>query len=228
MEKTFAVIGLGTFGLQLCNTLAAEGVTVIAIDNDAALVERVSEVVTQAVLLDATDPDALTGAPLENVDVAIVAIGSQIEASILATALLKRRVVPYIIARAISDLHHQVLRQLGANEVINIEVDEGIRLARRLVSPDVLSRFPISKDMSVAELYVPETIAGASLVELDLRGRYGVNVVSVKRIKIDVDEFGTPQRREEVSFPGPKDRLERDDTILIIGLNKDIERFRNL
>ena len=228
MHRTFAVVGLGTFGRQLCETLAEKGATVIAIDNDAALVDRVKQIVTQAVLVDATDPDGLAGAPLEEVDVAIVAMGDSVEASILATALLKKLAVPYVVARAISDLHQQVLRQVGADEVVNIEIDEGIRVANRLFSPDVLDQFAISSEISVSELYVPQAIVGATLSELDLRNRYQVNVVSLKRYRVDIDEYGNPKRREQIIFPDPGDAFERDDTILVVGRNDDIERFKQL
>lgn len=228
MEKAFAVVGLGTFGRQVCETLARKGATVIAIDNDPALVDRVKQTVTQAVLVDATDPDGLASAPLEDVDIAVVAIGDNVEASILATTLLKKLAVPYVVARAISDLHHEVLRQVGADEIVNIEIDEGTRIANRLIAPDVLEQLPISSEISVSELYVPEAIVGASLAELDLRNRYQVNVVSVKRVRMEVDELGNPRRREQVIFPGPDDVLERDDTILVVGRNDDIERFKEL
>ncbi|TVQ19986.1 MAG: TrkA family potassium uptake protein [Spirochaetaceae bacterium] len=228
MDKTFAVIGLGTFGRQLCETLAEKGATVIAVDNDPSLVDRVKQIVTQAVLLDATDPDGLSGAPLEEVDVAIVAMGDSVEASILATALLKKLAVPYVVSRAISDLHQQVLRQVGADEVVNIEIDQGIRVANRLISPDVLDQFAISSEISVSELYVPQAIVGATLAALDLRNRYQVNVVSVKRNRVEVDEYGNPKRLEQILFPGPGDTFERDDTILVVGRNDDIERFKQL
>ena len=115
MDKTFAVIGLGTFGYKLCEVLSDKGAKVIAIDNDAGLVDRVRAMVTQAVLVDATDQEGIGNAPLEDVDVAIVAIGDNMEASILATALLKQNAVPYVVSRAISELHQKVLQRVGAD-----------------------------------------------------------------------------------------------------------------
>ena len=228
MQKTFAVIGLGTFGRQVCEVLASRGGKVIAIDNDPELIDRVKQTVTQAVLVDATDEVALAGAPLSDVDVAVVAIGDNVEASILATALLKKFAVPYVVARAISGLHQEVLRQVGADEVVNIEIDVGTRLAGRLIAPDVLEQFPLSADSSVAELYVPASIANATLAELDLRGKYRVNVVSLKRTEVAVDELGNPERSETIIFPGPSDRLLPDDTMVVVGRNRDIERFKAL
>lgn len=228
MEKTFAVIGLGTFGRRVCEVLAEKGGTVIALDNDPELVDRLTQTVTQAVLVDATDEEGLSNAPLEDVDVAVVAIGDNVEASILATALLKKMAVPYVLARATSDLHQQVLRRVGADEVVNVEIDEGSRIASRLIAPQVLDQYPVTADISIAELYVPSILAGASLAKLDMRNRYRVNVVSIKRTDVNVDELGNPDRRETVVFPGPDDILKAEDIILVVGRNADIDAFRQL
>ena len=228
MNKTFAVIGLGTFGRQVAEVLAQKGGTVIALDNDPVLVDSVKQSVTQAVHVDATDERALANAPLEDVDIAIVAVGDNIEASILATAILKKMAVPYVVARAVTDLHAEVLRQVGADEVVNVEIDEGTRVASRLIAPDILDRIPISADISVAELPVPETIAGASIASLDLSGRYHVNLVSIKRTTVDVDELGNPDRRETVLSPDATETLDAQDTILVVGRNKDIDEFGQL
>ena len=228
MDKTFAVIGLGTFGRQVAEVLTEKGGTVIALDNDPVLVERVKQSVTQAVHVDATDEDALSNAPLQDVDIAIVAMGDSIEASILTTAILKKMAVPYVVARAVSDLHGEVLRRVGADEVVNIEIDEGTRIATRLIAPDILDRIPMSADISVAELPVPSAIVGASLADLDLRTRYRVNVVSIKRTRVEVDELGNPNRQEVVVFPGAGDNLEAEDTTVVVGRNKDIDEFGQL
>lgn len=228
MEKVFAVIGLGTFGQSVCRVLADRGAKVIAMDSDPELIERIKETVTQAVLVDATDADALTSAPLADVDIAVVAIGTDVQSSILTTALLKEFAVPYVLARAISDLHHRVLRQVGADEVVNIEVDSGTRVANRLVAPDILDEFPISADISIAEVRVPANITGSTLTELDLRSRHNVNVVAIRRAQVTVDEVGNPRRNETVVFPSPTDRLSEDDTILIVGRNQAIEQFKQV
>ena len=135
MNKNYLVIGLGGFGRRLSEVLEEKGANVIAVDSDENLIERVKNSVTQAVHLDSTDEERLKGLDLEDVNAAIVAIGDNLEASILTTAILKRLGLPYIIARALNDLHHQVLRQVGADEVINIEVDEGSRMATKLIAP---------------------------------------------------------------------------------------------
>lgn len=225
-EKVFAVVGLGVFGRQVCATVAERGGSVLAIDNNADTIERIKETVTQAFLVDATDEDALSQAPLGDVDVAVVGMGDNVEASILATALLKRQAVPYVIARAVSPVHAQVLKQVGADEVINVELDAGTRLGSRLIAPQVLEQVSLSADISVAELHVPQSFVGKTLAELDLRARYQVSVISIRRVRVDVDDMGNPVRDEQIVFPGPDDELRTDDIIHIVGNNTAIERFQ--
>jgi len=227
-QRVFAVLGLGTFGRQICATLVERGGSVIAVDQDPELIEQVKEDVTQAILIDTTDEESLSEAALEDVDVAVVAMGDNVEASILTTALLKKRGVVHVVARAISALHELVLKQVGADEVLNLETDAGSRLANRLIAPDVLERVALSREISVAEMYVPKAVVGATLAEMDLRGRYGLNVLSIKRVRRDVDELGNPVETEEIVFPGPDDELLETDLIHVIGKNESIDEFRKL
>lgn len=133
-KRNFAVIGLGAFGSSVCEVLIEKGADVVVMDRDPATVEQMKGKTSAAVLVDTTDERSLLKAPLEDVDVAIVAIGDDLEASILTTTLLKQRGVPYVLARAVSPLHETVLKRVGANETVNIEVETGIRVARRLVA----------------------------------------------------------------------------------------------
>jgi trk system potassium uptake protein len=226
-ERVFAVIGLGTFGRQVCLELSAKGGKVIAVDNEPKHIDVVKELVTQAVLLDSTDEEGLSTLQLEEVDVAIVAIGDAIEAGILTTAILKRSGVPYIVARAVSEIHGQVLKQVGADEVINIEIDEGRRLAQRLIAPQVLDRIPISSSISFAELNVPRSFLNSSLGKLDLRRRFSINVIAVKREDFTVDEQGNTVRNEEVIFPDRETVLNEQDILLVVGKNEDIESVKD-
>lgn len=227
-QKVFAVVGLGVFGRQICETLADRGASVIAIDQQPDLVERVKDHVTQAILLNSTDEESLSEAPLEDVDATVVAMGDSVEASILTTALLKKLGVPYVVARAVSGIHEQVLKQVGADEVLNLETDAGARMANRLVAPQVLERVPLSRDISVAELYVPPAVTGVALVDLDLRKKHEINIISIKRMHRDVDELGNPVETEEIVFPGPRDALQETDIIHVVGTNDAIDRFQQL
>ncbi len=225
-EKVFAVIGLGAFGRKVSEILSDKGGKVIAIDNDADSIERIKDTVTQAILLDTTDEESLSQVPFDDVDVAVVAIGDNVAASILTTTLLKKIGVPYVLSRSVSDLHEQVLRQVGADEIVNIEIDEGRRIAMRLISPEILDRIPVSESISVAELYTPKSFTGKSIGELDLRKRFNVTIVSITRSDLNVDEMGNPVKNERIIFPSAEDKLEETDIILVVGKNENIDALK--
>jgi trk system potassium uptake protein TrkA len=225
-EKTFAVFGLGTFGLELCKVLSEKGGSVVAVDVKQKLIERVKESVTQAILIDSTDEDSIKSVPLENIDVAVVAIGDDMESSILTTAILKNMGIPNIITRAISDIHAQVLKQVGATEVLFIEIEEGRRLANKLISPDVLDRIPISKNQTLAEMITPDSFSGKSLQKLDLFNKFNINVISIKREQIKINDMGNPQKEETIIQPGSSVVLNKDDILVVIGSDEDINALK--
>lgn len=225
-ERVFIVVGLGTFGSEVCRVLSDKGGKVIAVDRSPDRIERMKDIVTQAVLMDSTDEEALRSLPLDTVDVAVVAMASNQEASILTTALLKKLDLSSIIARAVTDIHAQVLRQVGATEVINIELDEGREIAERLISPDVLERIPLSKDQVLAEIRAPKSFVGKSLVALELRRRHNINVVSIKRTETAIDDMGNPVPQEEAFSPGPQEIVRAEDILVCIGDNEEIDALR--
>jgi len=223
----FAVFGLGSFGFEVCRVLSEKGAKVIAADQDAVMVDRVKNLVTQAILIDSTDEQSLKNAPIEDIDVAIVGIGENIEASMLTTAVLKNLGVPYIISRAISELHAQVLRQIGATEVINIEIEQGNRLASRLVAPTVLEKIYLGKNQVLAEFLVTKNFAGKSIVQLDLRKKANINIISVRRTETTLDELGNPHSEEIIHFPNPSLTLQKNDILVIVGHENDIEKMKD-
>ena len=225
MQKICAVLGLGSFGKQVCMTLMEKGAKVIAIDSDPALVDSVRNSVTQAIVLDATDEQALSGADLSTVDVGIVAIGSNIESSVLVTAILKQMSIPFVVARASSSLHQQVLKKVGADEIINIEVEEGIRLANRIAAPDVLDRIPISAELILAEIYLPNAFNKHPVHDLRLTEKFNLRLILIKRNRIDIDELGNPEKKEEITDPTDSTILQDDDILLVLGKNQDIDAF---
>ncbi len=226
--KTFAIIGLGTFGSRLCEELSSKGGVVLAIDNQSNMIERVKEITAQSILVDSTDEEAMSQVPFEDVDTAVVAIGDNIEASILSTAILKKIGVPRIIARSLSDIHQRVLRQVGADEIINLEIDAGVNLAQKLISPDILDSIPISDSISLAEVLTPQEFVGKSLIELDLRKKMNVTVAAIRRMNLSIDEEGNTIRGENILFPGPNDLLEKTDVMLVIGENEPLSAFKEL
>ena len=227
MEKrVFAVFGLGTFGLQVCKALSEKGAIVIAVDKDETMINSVKDAVSQAVLLDSTNEEALRNAGLQDIDVAVIAMGRFVDSSVLTTIILKNMGVPRIIARAMSDVHEEALKQVGATEVINIEIEQGKRLANRIFAPTVIDLIPVSENQALAELHVPEEFTGKSLRDLDVRRKYHINIVSIKRTKTEIDAMGNPKREELVFSPKPMDILNADDIIVVLGTEDDIDKFK--
>lgn len=178
----YCVIGLGIFGRSVAIGLQTEKQSVLGVDLNQEEVDRAAAELDNAVCADATDENALRELRVERFTGAVVAIGAEaMEASILVTALLRQLGVPQIIARSLNPLHARVLRSVGASRVVSPEWEMGERLARQLAHPNVLERFHLGDEVEVAELAVPQSFVGRSLLELDVRKRYGVSVVAVKR-----------------------------------------------
>jgi len=227
-SHSFVVIGLGSFGVRVCEVLSEKGASVVAIDRDAEAVARVKETVSAAFLVDTTDEEALLKAPLDGVDIAIVAIGDNLEASILTTTLLKQRGIPYVAARAVSSLHERVLRRVGANEVLNVEIEAGARLARRLAAPDVLDSVPLSADVSLTETLLPAFFAGKKLGDLELEKKLRLRLVALLRPQIDIDDSGNSVRRDALIFPDPATEFIAGDKLFLLGVNADLNAFSDL
>jgi trk system potassium uptake protein TrkA len=220
--KIFAVIGLGAFGEKLCRVLSEKGGHVIAIDHDPETIDRIKNTVTAAIHVNATDEAALMKAPLDDVDIAIVAIGDDIEASILTTALLKKRNIPFILARAVSDIHQTVLHQVGANEVVNLEIDEGLRIGLRLISPEVFDTIPLSKNVSFAEIQLPGLFSGQTIAKISLPEKFRLTIAAVRRNRQGIDDVGNPEQTEELIMPTADTVLKENDVLLVVGRNEDI------
>ena len=227
-EKVFGVFGLGTFGLEVCREISEKGGKVIAVDFQTELIEKVKNMVTQAILIDSTDEQSLKNAPIEDIDVAVVGIGENIESSILTTAVLKNLGVPYIISRAISDIHGQVLKQVGATEVINIEIEEGKRIASKLISPDIIDKVYIGQNQILAEVMCPKSTVGKSVMALDLRKKLNINIISIKHTSTKIDEMGNPVVESNVDFPAPSTIIQKDDILVVVGREKDVDKLKDI
>lgn len=214
-NKQFVVVGLGRFGSSVAKTLYGLGHDVLAIDMNEDLVQDISEDVTHAVQLDATDEVALKALGIRNFDVAVVTIGANIQASVMATLLLKENGIKHIIAKGNSDLHAKVLYKIGADRVILPEKDMGIRVAHNLVSTNILDYIELSSDYSIIEINSPSHWHGKTINQLSLRGEYGINVVAIKRGK-DVN----------VS-PYADDIIESGDIVVAIGSASDLSRLES-
>jgi trk system potassium uptake protein len=214
-KKRFAVIGMGRFGFSVASSLCKMGVEVLAIDEDESRTQAVSHFVTQAVSADSTDEEALGVLGVQDYDVVIVAIGQDIQASILTTLILKDLGAPVIVAKAQNELHGKVLAKIGADKVIHPERDMGLRVAHHLMSPNIIDYVEISDEYSILELQATVSMIGKSLVELDLRAKYRCNVIAVKK-----DGTGTMDLS-----PDARAKLAADDILVLVGHQDDLVKM---
>ncbi|AIM15283.1 MULTISPECIES: TrkA family potassium uptake protein [Neobacillus] len=216
MVKQYAVIGLGRFGSSVAARLYESGQEVLGVDVNIERVEESNEFVTHAVIADSTDPESLKAIGIRNFDTVIVAIGNDIQASILSVLLLKELGVKKVIAKALNNLHGQVLEKVGADWVIFPERDMGIRVAHQLLSPNVLNFIEISKNYSVEEVRATEKMKDKTLRELDIRAKYNLSVIAIRN------------DNELTISPSPDKIIDEGDVLVVIGENRDLERFANL
>jgi len=224
--KQFAVIGLGTFGQRVARTLMQKGSEVVAIDKDAAKVEAVKDDVTRALCIDATVEDTLAHSGVLDLDAVVVAMGEHMEQSILTTALLKRLGAGYIIARAASELYAQILRDVGADRTVLIEEQMADQVAKTMVAPDIIDQLQLSTGHSLVEMKPLRDMVGKKLGELDIRRKYQVNIIAIKKRIPVINEDGESTFDEKTNdVPGPDDRIETGDVLVVVGAAAELERF---
>ncbi|MGB1803278.1 MAG: potassium channel family protein [Miltoncostaeaceae bacterium] len=209
------IVGLGRFGSAAATSLMDLGQDVVGVDSDEKLVQRHAPLLTEAVQVDTTDIDAMRLIGAEEVQTAVVAIGNDIEASILAASVLLELEVPRVWAKAVSDRHGQILGRLGVHRVVFPERDMGDRVAHGLVGL-AIDFVLIGADFAMAETTAPKEALGRTLAEVGLRRKYDVTVVCTK------PPGGT------FSLTGPDTILQPDDTLLVIGEKENVERFSRL
>lgn len=213
MKKEFVVIGLGRFGGSIVRELIEQGADVMAIDISPALVDEFASIATQAVVADTTDEVALKSLDIQNFEHVIVGIGENIQASILTSLILKEIGVPKITVKAQNDYHEKVLVKIGADHVVRPERDMGIRVANNIISNNILDYLDLSDEHSIAEIKANENLAGHTLENLDVRAKYGVNIVAIKR------------QQEIIVSPKASMAIENDDLLVVIGSDHDIHEF---
>ncbi|NGM83738.1 TrkA family potassium uptake protein [Paenibacillus sp. 7124] len=211
--QQFVVIGLGRFGASLALELMEKGFEVLGIDHNEERVEEMTDKLTHAVMADATDESVMRSLGVRNLDCGIVAIGDNMERSILTAILLKELGVKMVVAKAISILHGRALEKLGVDRVIFPERDMGIRVAHQLVTPHLLDYIELSKDYKIVELTVPSCMDGKSLAEINTRAKYGCSIIALNR------EGGI------IVAPTAHDYLYAGDIMVVIGSNESIDQF---
>lgn len=215
-NSDFVVFGLGKFGRSVAKTLAKHGHEVLAIDNNGEIVQEIADFVTHAVEADVTDNEALKALGIGNFDVAIVAIANNLQASIMATIMSKEFGVPYVVAKASDDLHKLVLEKVGADKIVFPEREIGVRVANSLMSNNFIDLIELSEDYSIVEIAILKDWVGKDLKELDMRAKYGLNVMAVKK------------EENLIITPKADKILEETDTLLVIGSNKQLKKIREM
>lgn len=214
-NRQYAVIGLGRFGRAVCGSLHKLGYEVLGTDIDEKLVAQVltDQIVSHAVQIDSTEPTALKEAGIFEFDTVIVAIGNYLQESIVTTLNVKEAGVPHVVAKASSEVHGKLLQRVGADHVVFPEYEAGCTLARLLTKPSILERLDLDPNHSIVEVLVPEEFHGKTIAELELRKRYGVNLLAIG------------QNEQFEINPDPYKRLSKGLVMVVIGSNQDIDRL---
>jgi trk system potassium uptake protein TrkA len=213
-KRTFAVIGLGRFGSAMATTLSQLGHEVIGIDGDEDRVSSLADQVSHTVRLDATDDRALRAAGIQDVDVAVVSIGENIESSLLVVTLVQELGIQNIVAKAVTPLHGRILEKLGVKRVVFPEREMAVRVAHSLVIPNVIDYIELSGDFSIVEVPAPAEFFGKTLREIGLRARFGLTTIAIKHVSRTGD--GTTTN----IAPGPDDVVQAGDILSLLGSNE--------
>ena len=211
-RKQFLVAGLGLFGTSVALTLQQMGYEVYTLDSEESLVQDLSTQLNYVVCGDASDKKTLQSLPLEDIDVAVVAIGN-VERNMMCTMLLKELGIKQVVAKAINNLHGAMLNKIGADKVVYAERDMGERVAHNLISAGVMDYIELSSEISVMSLAIPAEFVGKNLIEADLRRRYEVNVVAIKR---DGRTIVNPKAQEV---------FQPEDEIIVLGTHEGVKRM---
>ena len=214
MEKRqYAVIGMGRFGTSVAMTLVKAGQEVLVVDSDEERIQKVAEFFTHAVVLDTTEEASLAAVGIRNFDMVVVAIGHDVQASVLTTLLLKEMGVKHIVAKAANVLHGKMLDKVGADQVVFPERDMGQRIAHNLMSTNIIDYFEVAPDLGIIEVDVKGDLVGKSLFESNLREKYSITVIAIRRNgKISLS-------------PSPGEKLMESDRLILVGDNSGIQRF---
>jgi trk system potassium uptake protein TrkA len=212
--RQFAVIGIGRFGASVAAKLYEMGYDVLAIDTSESRIDGIVDRVTHAVVADSTSETALKSLGISNFDVVIVAIGQDIQASILTTLVLKEMGVKQIVTKALTEQHGKVLQKIGADRIVFPERDMGIRVANNLAATNVLDFIELSPDFSIVEFIATAEMVGKSLKELDFRAKFGVNVLAIR----------TSDKNINVS-PSASDKIQAGDLLIMVGENTSLQKM---
>ncbi len=214
INKNYAVLGLGRYGMAVAQELVNSGAEVLAVDIDQLTVNNAALSIPVCKCADVTEPEVIKQLGISNIDVVIVAMGGNLESAVLAVTLCKEAGVPTVIAKCGNEMHRKILYRIGADEVIIPEKESGVRLARNLVSAGFAEMIELSDAVSMVELDVRKEWLGKSLMELSLRRKYGINVVAVRR------------GDEVITSLDPAMPLDKDMTLIVIAETAKLQKLK--
>ena len=214
IKKTYAVFGLGRYGLAVARELIENGAEVIAVDLDEAVVNSVAGELPICKCSDITDPEVIAQLGISNVDVVIVAMANNLEASVMTVTLCKELGVKTVIAKCANEIHQRILTRVGADQVVFPENESGVRLAKNLISSGFVDMLSLSEDVSVVEMDIRDEWIGQNLIELNLRKNYSINVIAIRKggvVSVDID---------------PEEKLCKSDKLIVIGNTQRLARLK--
>ncbi len=214
MKKTYAVFGLGRYGIAVARELVHNGVEVIAVDADERIVDAAADELPICKCADITDPEVIRQLGISNVDVVIIAMANNLEASVMAVTLCKEIGVNTVIAKSANEMHQKILNRVGADKVVFPENESGIRLAKNLLSSGFVDMVSLAKNVSMIELDVKLEWVGKNLIELNLRKKYSINVVAIRKgesVSVDID---------------PHAPLKADDKLIVIANTERLSKLK--
>ncbi|MGB9720815.1 MAG: potassium channel family protein [bacterium] len=227
--KQFVVIGLGRFGSSIARALTEKNFEVLAMDRSEERVKEIEGIVSQAVVVDATDERALKELGIKEFDTAIVSIGENIEDSIMVTLILKEFGIKQVIVKAHNELHAKILSKVGADRIIFPEKEMGEKLAESLASPKIFDYIELSTEYGILEIIAPKKFCDKTLLELKLREKFGVSVMAIKRKMPYTKPDGSPDFKEEIVIgPGGSDEILQGDVLVLLGKYKDLNKIEKL
>lgn len=211
--KQFVIFGLGRFGMSIAMTLSEAGYEVMVVDKSEDKIQEISAFVTHAVQADAIDMDTLRALGIRNFDVGIVAIGKDIQSSIMITLLLKEIGIPYVVAKASTEVHEKVLQKLGADRIILPEHEMGKRIAANLIAGNIIDYIELSPDYSIMEVSILPEWENKTIKALNVRGKYGINIIAV-------------EHKDSINVsPDPEYMLSPEDVLVVVGNNKALQEL---
>lgn len=225
----YIIVGIGNFGGYLAKRLTNLGHEVIGVDSNESRIELIKDSITHSIVMDATDQAAVKNLPLKETDVVIIAIGEDIGASIMSTAIFKQLKSNRIIARAINDLHETVIQAIGVDEIIHPEEETADRLSKRLEMKGVLDSLEISDEYNIVEVKVPKRYVGMSVAQADIRKEFYLNILTIIKIEQKKNLLGinTPHKKV-IGVVTPEYAFEAEDILLLFGKVKNIQDFLKL